>query len=189
MSVHRRRRWLSVTSGRPKTPRNCFSHNWPNTRTPRTNQHYERIFFLGLCHVFQQFVSNFAPRVVALLNKKRQKNQPTKFGPLSEEELAAMNALKEALVSRPVPAMLNFTGHMTMDTDACNKQVACVLLQTPEDDSTRPVEYGSCISCDAGRRHDSTQRECLAIGWSILILQSYLDGTRFTIWTDQDFLK
>ncbi|NJR72361.1 MAG: hypothetical protein HC782_04925 [Gammaproteobacteria bacterium] len=63
---------------------------------------------------------------------------------------------------------------MTLDTDACAVQVGCVLLQKQPDDTVRPIGYWSLALNDAERRYDTTQRECLAIVWSVLILRPFL---------------
>lgn len=135
-----------------------------------------------------QFVLNFA-RLAVPLNKKQRKNQPTKFRQLKKEEYSAMNVLEEALASPPILALSNSTGHMKIDTDACNKQVGCVLLQKQEDETTRPIGYWSHSLNDAEKRYDTRPRERPAVVCSQLILQPYLKETRFAVWTDQYSLK
>lgn len=98
--------------------------------------------FLGLCNVFRRFVPNFA-RLAAPLHQRLKKDQPATFGSLNEEELNSMNSLKNALISPPVLALPNNSGHLTLDTDACNVQVGCVLLQQQPDDTTKPIGYWS----------------------------------------------
>lgn len=96
--------------------------------------------FSGLCNVFQRFVPNFA-RPGALLNKKLLREQPTNFGPLKRDGLAAMSALKEALVSLPAPVLPNCMEHITLDTHECDKQYVCVLQLKQKDATTIPIEY------------------------------------------------
>lgn len=39
------------------------------------------------------------------------------------------------------------------------------------------------------RAYETTHRECLAVIWAVLILRSYLKGSRFTIRTDHQALR
>lgn len=80
----------------------------------------ESWFFLGLCDVYQRFVPNFA-RLMTPLNKNLWKDKPAKFWSLYKEELAVMNTLNGALVLPPGLFLLNSTGRVMLDTDACHK--------------------------------------------------------------------
>ena len=80
-------------------------------------------------------------------------------------------------------------GHLTLDTDACARQLGCVLLQTQPDGTDRPLGYWSRSLSSAERNYDTTERECLAVVWSVLLLRPYLVGTRFTVRTDHSPLK
>ena len=144
--------------------------------------------FLGLCNVFRRFVPNFS-RIAAPLNKKLKKGEPQHFDHLTDEELSAMKDLQDKLITPPVLALPRPNGRITIDTDACAYQVGCVLLQEQEDQTVKPIGYWSRSLTDAERRYDTTQRECLAVVWAILLLRPYLEGTRFTIRTDHSALK
>lgn len=101
----------------------------------------------------------------------------------------SLNTLKDALSSPPVLALLNSTGNMTLETDACDVQVGRVLLHQQPDETTKPIRWWSRFLTDAESKYDTTQWECLAIVWSELLLQTYLEGARFTIRTDQELLE
>lgn len=103
--------------------------------------------------------------------------------------MTAMNELKNALISPPVLALPNFTGHITLDTDACNVQVGRVLLQKQRDETVRPVGSWSRALNDTKKQYDTTHRKCLAIVWSVLVLRPYLKINRSTIRTGRDSLK
>lgn len=136
--------------------------------------------FLGLFNVSRRFVPKFA-RLAAPLNKRLRKDQPFTFGPLNREEMATLDVLKNALIFSPILAPHNSSGNITLDTDACDVQIGCVLLQKQANDTTRRIVYWSRSVKDAERRYDTTRRECLAIVWSVPLLRSYLEGNRFTI--------
>lgn len=100
-----------------------------------------------------------------------------------------MIALTEALVSPHVLALPNSTAHMALDTEACKKKVRIVLLQIQKEETARPIEYWSPTLNDAQKKCDTTQWKRLAIVCSVLILRSFLKGTRFTIRTYQDSIE
>lgn len=155
---------------------------------PPTNQTEIRSF-LGLCNVYRRFVKNFA-RIAAPLNKKLHKDKPKYFGPLDEEELQAFATLRNCLLSPPILALPKMGKPYIVETDACNEQVGCVLLQEQETAKDyRPIGYWSRTLTAAERNYTTSERECLAIVWAILMLRPYLEGTKFTVRTDHDSLR
>ena len=134
-------------------------------------------------------MKNFA-RIAAPLNKKLHKDEPKVFGALSEEEFEAFATLRESLLKPPILALPKVGKHYILETDACNEQVGCILLQEQETAKDyRPIGYWSRTLNTAERNYTTTERECLAIVWGILILRPYLEGTNFTVRTDHDSLR
>lgn len=111
--------------------------------------------FLGLCNVFRRFVPNFA-RISSPLNAKLRKGEPSSFGDLDEKETEAFNILRDKLISPPVLALPNATGRYTVDTDACDRQVRCVLMQDQREDKPNSVGYCSRKLTKAERDYDTT---------------------------------
>lgn len=144
--------------------------------------------FLGLCNVFRRFAPNFT-FLAAPLNMKLKINQPATLGPLNEEEVKSMASLMIALIFPSLLALPNRTGHITLDTDACNVQVGCLLLQQQPNETTKPIGYWSRSLTETERKYDTTQHECLEIVWSILLLRLYFEKARFTICKDHGSLK
>lgn len=106
-----------------------------------------------------QWNSTFRPKLCTtreLIKSELRMDQPTNFGPFNEEVLAAINAMKDALLSPPVLAIPIFIAHMTLDTDACDKRVGCVLLQKQEDKIARPIGYWSRSLNNAGKKYETT---------------------------------
>lgn len=62
-----------------------------------------------------------------------RKGEPVCFGPLSEEKRDTMKKLQIKLISPSVLELPRFTGRYTVDTDACDRKVGCVLLQEQTD--------------------------------------------------------
>lgn len=96
--------------------------------------------FLGLCNVFRRFVPNFA-RISAPLNEKLRKGELTSFETLTEEEQSTMKELQERLITTPVLDLPRTNGNYAVDTEACDRQIGCVLLQEQPDGTTKPVAY------------------------------------------------
>lgn len=93
----------------------------------------------------RQFTPNFA-KLAAPLNKKLRKDQPTTYGARNVENIHSMIAFKKALMSQPVLALKNPTGHTILDTDACTFQVGCVLLQQQQNETTELIDYNGSDS-------------------------------------------
>ena len=145
--------------------------------------------FLGLCNVYRRFVPNFA-RLSKPLNRMLEKGHPTEWSDLTDDQLGAFETLKSRLTNPPVLTLPRAGQSYILDTDACQTQVGCVLLQEQEDGSApKQIGYWSRTLSSAERNYTTTERECLAIVWSILMLRPYLDGSEFTIRTDHDSLK
>lgn len=50
-----------------------------------------------------------------------------------------------------------------LDTDACDVQVCCMLLQKEPDEAKKSIAYWSKSLTEAKKPHDRTQQECLKI--------------------------
>lgn len=113
--------------------------------------------FLRLKTVFRCIVPNFA-RIVAPLNRKLCRDQPPIFGTLSKDDLNSLNTLKDALIAPPVLALPNSTGHMTLDTNACDVQAGCIFLQQQSDETTKRIGYEPRYLKDVERTYDTTEK-------------------------------
>lgn len=100
-----------------------------------------------------------------------------------------METLKSLLINPPILALARTDGHFTIDTDACDTQIGCVLLQRPPDDTNRPIGYWSRTLSDPEKKLSTTHRECLAVVWAVLLLRPCPDGSQFTVRTDHEVLK
>lgn len=144
--------------------------------------------FLGMCNVYRRFVKDYAS-IARPLAAKTSTRLPDHWGELTAEEARSFEELKRRLTSAPILALPHREGAYTLDTDASASQVGAVLLQQQPDGTTRPVGYWSRSLSPAERNYSTTERECLAVVWSVLLLRPYLEGTRFTVRTDHAALK
>lgn len=101
--------------------------------------------------------------------------------------------MKEKLTSDPVLTLPKPGLKYMVDTDACDKQIGCVLMQehTTEDAKTirRPVGYFRRVLTVLERNYCKPKRECLGIVWVALLLRPYLQGENFILRTDRTSLK
>jgi RNase H-like domain found in reverse transcriptase/Reverse transcriptase (RNA-dependent DNA polymerase)/Integrase zinc binding domain/Integrase core domain/Chromo (CHRromatin Organisation MOdifier) domain/Retroviral aspartyl protease len=144
--------------------------------------------FLGLCNVYRRFVPRFAA-VASPLTALLRKDVPFHLPLLSDEQVAAFNRLRDALLSPPILALPRANGSYYLDTDASDGQLGCCLRQTQPDGSTHPLGYWSRGLTSAERNYSTTEKECLAIVWAITHLRPYLEGQRFTVITDHQSLR
>lgn len=143
--------------------------------------------FLGLCNVYRRFVPSFA-RIAAPLNRNLMKDTPKSFE-LNEEQIESYEQLKSCLVKPPILALPRNGFKYVLDTDACDYQVGCVLMQEQEEGPMRPIGYWSRSLNKAERSYDTTQKECLAVVWAMLHLRPYLQGNTFVLRTDHAALR
>lgn len=99
---------------------------------------------LGLCKVFRWFVSNFA-RVAALLRRRLREGPLEPFDGFAVKEIKALGPLK-AKLGESLFALLRSQYPNTVDTDASDKEMGCVLLQKRSDRTDRPIGYWSYSS-------------------------------------------
>lgn len=123
------------------------------------------------------------------MNERLRKDQPATFGSLIEEELPALDALINYLISPSVFALPNSGGRMTLQTDVCYVRVVFVLIQKQPAVTVRPIGYPSQSLNDAAIRYYKTRREYLVIFRLVLLLHDYLKATCITIQTDHSSPK
>ena len=112
---------------------------------------------------------------------EERENQPFEFEVHTDEEYEAFVELKKRLLSPPILALPRYGNTYTLDTDACKYQVGCVLLQEQLSGDCLPIEYWSRALTDAESNYTTTEKECLAVVWSILTLRPYLYGNTFDL--------
>lgn len=92
------------------------------------NTQTERRLFLGPCIVLRRFVPTSAG-LTTPFNMELRKRQSKQFGLLDEMESAAVASLKRAIIITPALLLPRTEGQYTLDINACDKQIECVLFQ------------------------------------------------------------
>lgn len=124
--------------------------------------------FLPTVQCLQTTRPNFA-RFAMLRNKRLKKDQPAIFKKRNKEELNSVSLLSEALILHLLLELPSNKRHVPLDTDACEAQFGCVLLQQQTYRIMKQVEEQSGLLKDADRKYDTTQRECHKITRSVLL--------------------
>ncbi|CAN8061912.1 unnamed protein product [Agarophyton chilense] len=124
------------------------------------------------------------------LNAMLKKGTPSEFEALTDDKYEQFQTLKYKLLNPPTLVLPKPNRPFVLGTDASDAQVGCALLQEQESPKDyRPIGYWTRTLTSAQRNYSTTEKECLAIVWSVLTLRPYLEGTRFTIGTDHDSLR
>lgn len=148
-----------------------------NLATPKTVTDVRRI--IGTVSWYRRFVSNFSD-LIAPLTKLLRKGKKFDWSMECEN---AFSQIKEALVSAPILACPDFSKPFELQTDASAVGIGAVLLQV-YGDREHVICYLSRALNRAERNYSATERELLAVVWSVEKLRCYLEGVKFTIITD-----
>ena len=95
----------------------------------------------------------------------------------------AFDTLKAQLCSAPVLIRPNFSKRFLVYTDASNDAIGCVLSQEV-DTVEHPIVYLNRLLTASERRWTMTEKECIAVLWSVEKLIPYVKGYAFTVFTD-----
>lgn len=102
---------------------------------------------------------------------------------LNDEKRKAEDMLKNKLITPLVPALPRLNGKHTIDTDACDSRVRCILLQIGTQGSkVLRLLVSLVVRCE--KRDDTTPKKCLAVLWAVLLQCPYLEGSHFIVKTE-----
>lgn len=156
-----------------------------NYSRPRTTTEVKR--FIGLCSWYRRFIPHFSSLTAPItgLIKNRQKGQKIEW---NEDAERSFLEIKRALVSAPVLANPNFDKPFTVQCDASDLGLGCVLTQTNDDNTDVPVAFASRTLSAQERNYSTTEKECLAVLFGIEKFRPYIEGSRFKVLTDHHSL-
>jgi hypothetical protein len=118
--------------------------------------------FIGLASFYRRLIPKFAD-IAKPLTELTRKDSPFQWG---ERQIAAFQALKDALCSSDVLAYPDFTAPFTLTTDASRIAIAAVLSQV-QNGVERPISYASRQLIKAEQNYSASELEMLAIVWSV----------------------
>jgi len=141
--------------------------------------------FLGMTSYYRKFIRNYA-QVAEPLYKHVRKGLLSKW---DEESDNAFNELKERLIKSPILRYPDYSKEFIIQTDASDFALGGVLTQKDELNREYVVAYASRTLNKSERKYSPTERECLAVVWSVDQFRVHLGLKPFTIYTDHNPLK
>ncbi|UYV66976.1 hypothetical protein LAZ67_4003508, partial [Cordylochernes scorpioides] len=153
------------------------------SKFPRPRNIFELRSFLGLCSYYRRFIENFADKARSLHDLLKTEKQF--YWDAAQEK--AFEVLKTALISEPVLGHFDESADTHLHTDASGHGIGAVLLQI-QGGKERPIAYASRSLTKAENNYSTTEKECLAVVWSISKFRPYLFGRPFTVVTDHHSL-
>lgn len=134
---------------------------------------------IGMASWYRRFVPNFAA-IIAPLTQLTRKHASWKW---SSECTTAFQLIKDSLATAPVLTCPNFEKPFILQTDASSYGIGAVLYQENEH-GQEVISFLSRALTRQERNYSTTERECLAVIWSVEKLRHYLEGVHFTVITD-----
>lgn len=135
--------------------------------------------FLGLAGYYRRFINNFS-KLSQPLTKLLKKDEPFVWTSLQQ---SFFEILKTKLCEEPILQYPDFTETFNLTTDASNYAIGSVLSQGSNQDDL-PIAYASRILNKSEINYSTTEKELLAIVWSVKHFRPYLYGRKFKIITD-----
>lgn len=141
--------------------------------------------FLGMAGWYRRFIKNFATITSPLTDCTKTKS---KFV-MTDEGIAAMNKVKEALTTAPVLSEADFSKMFFIQCDASTTGVGSVLFQLDDEGNEKPIYYFSRKLNKAQQKYSVTELECLAAVLSVQKFRPFIEGQSFKIITDHSSLR
>ncbi|UYV64996.1 hypothetical protein LAZ67_3002688 [Cordylochernes scorpioides] len=150
---------------------------------PRPKKIKEIQSFLGMCSYYRKFIKGFS-KIADPLTSLIKKNVPFTW---TENQEKAFQTLKVALINPPILGHFDPNAITYIHTDASNIGLGATLVQK-FGDKGKVISYLSRTLCKPEQNYSTTEKECLAVVWSMSKLRPYLYGRHFKIVTDHHAL-
>lgn len=134
---------------------------------------------IGMASWYRRFIANFSDCIAPLTTLLKKNN---KFI-LTEACTSAFQKLKESLCTAPILTCPDFSLPFLLQTDASDFGLGAVLSQVVAK-GEKVIAYLSRSLTRQERNYSTTEKEYLAVLWSIEKLRLYLVGSDFTVITD-----
>lgn len=134
---------------------------------------------VGTFSWYRRFIPEFST-IIAPITALLKKSSKFLWTP---ECAIAFQHIKECLVAAPILSCPDYSRPFVVQTDASAYGIGCVLSQ-PHPEGDKVICYLSRSLTRQERAYSTTQRECLAVVWSLEKLRPYLELVPFTVVTD-----
>jgi hypothetical protein len=150
------------------------------TAYPRPNSPKRVKSFLGFCGWYRHFIPNMS-EISEPLTRLLTKTEKFTWTEIHQK---AFEQLKETIANSVTLAYPDFKRPFILRTDASDVGVGCVLAHKSHDGLERPIAFASRSLSKTERNYHASERECLAIVWSLKKFEHYLDGQVFDLERD-----
>lgn len=143
--------------------------------------------FLGLAGHFRSFIKDYAIKT-RCLTRLTQKGVPYQWDNDCEN---AYSDLVKLISSDPILCIPDFSLPFVLNTDASFYATGAVLYQKPSDlnrQTHHVVGYYSYTLKPAEVNYSTTEKEALAVLKAVQYFRTYLEGSKFTLFTDHQAL-
>ena len=135
--------------------------------------------FLGFANYFRSFIKDFAK------HEGQLRQLPTRNFVYTQKDNVAFQALRSAVSSTSVLAPFDSSLPTQLHVDASGTGIGAVLCQVHPNNNVRVVAYASRLLSPPEQRYSNTERELLAIEWSVCVrFRLQLTGLSFEVHTD-----
>lgn len=104
--------------------------------------------FLVLCIIYHRFIAGFF-KLAAPFNKRLRNNKPNTLRTLKEAGLQSVDALQNVETNTQILVLPRTNEQFTIDTDACDTHLGCVLLKTQEEGTRSTTRHYSLTVSDS----------------------------------------
>jgi hypothetical protein len=162
---------LWISRGFVLTPRKLR----PSRRGQFLKMYMMYVLFLGLVNYFRKFIEHHSEIAVPLTNLTKKSHPWVWTGRCQD----AFELLKQKLIEAPMLRTPNESLPYEVVTDASDLRLGGVLLQ-----GGHPVAFESKKLNDAELNYQTTEKEMLAVVHALRVWRCYLEGVKFTVYTD-----
>ena len=135
--------------------------------------------YLGLCSYYRKHTPGFSKMALPLILLTK-KGQPFVWG---EDQQKSFDKLKAELLSALLLAHSNYTLPMIILPDSCGFGIGAVLSQNING-KEHPFAYASRLLSSSEVNYSITEKECLALIWSLEKFRPLIWGCKLIIITD-----
>ncbi|UYV66676.1 hypothetical protein LAZ67_4002521 [Cordylochernes scorpioides] len=136
-----------------------------------------------MCSYYRKFIKGFS-KIADPLTSLIKKNVPFTW---TENQEKAFQTLKVALINPPILGHFDPNAITYIHSDASNIGLGATLVQK-FGDKEKVISYSSRTLSKPEQNYSTTEKECLAVVWSMSKLRPYLYGRHFKIVTDHHAL-
>ena len=140
--------------------------------------------FIGMASYYRRFVKNFASIASPLHDLTKGQQRQFHWTPQADQ---VFKTLKDYLCSTTVLSLPDLSIPFTIYTDASDVGLGAVLSQCKGGDE-HVIAYASRALTPAEKNYSTTEKECLAIVWTVHYWRTYLLGQQLDVVTDHQSL-